>query len=291
MQAGSVTGAAKMLNVSQPTISKILRHTESQMGLKLFQNTRGRLYPTREAEMFFPDADRVFQDLSSLRRLAEDLRLGEGGLVRIAASSSLALTAMPRVVAKFQQTYPRVKIVTHLFPAAQTSEMVRTHETDIGLTLSPQNAQALQITNVGSIEMVCIMPRGHRLCELSVIRPRDIVDEPLISFSSENNFGQLLDSAFREDGLTRHVDVQATMSVVAATLTMNGAGIAIVDRFTVDASFPGLEWRPFQPVVRLPVNILTSETQTWTRFRNHLVDAVKETIAEMMEMIPTSSSS
>lgn len=289
MQTGSVTGAAKMLNVSQPTVSKILKHTESQMGLELFQNIRGRLHPTREAEMLFPDADRVFRDLSSLRRLADDLRLGEGGLVRIAASSSLALTVMPRVVAKFREAHPRVKVTTHMFPAAETSEMVRTHEVDLGLTLSPQNAQLLQIANVGTIEMVCIMPDGHRLRDLEVVTPRDLEGETLISFSSENNFGQLLDAAFLESGLTRHVDIQTTMSVVAATLTYRGAGIAIVDRFAVDVSFRGLEWRPFRPLVQLPVNVLTSETQAWTRFHAQLVDTVRETIAEMSATIPESS--
>lgn len=281
MQAGSVTNAANMLNVSQPTVSKILKHTENQMGLKLFNNVRGRLYPTREAEMLFPDADRVFRDLLSLRKLADDLRQGEGGLVRIAASSALALTVMPRVIAKFRASHPRVKVTTHLFPAAEISEMVRTHQADIGLTLSLQNAQTLQLSTAGNTEMVCIMPEGHHLLQLATITPRDIKNETLISFSSDNYFGQILDAAFSEYGITRQIDIQATMSVVAASLTISGAGVSIVDKFTVDASFKGLEWRPFRPLIQLPINVLTSETQTSNQFHTGLVKAVRNAIDDM----------
>lgn len=60
-----------------------------------------------------------------------------------------AVDTVKRVVAAFRQTHPRVKITTHLFPAAAISEMVRTHQADIGMTLSLQNAETLQVSTPG----------------------------------------------------------------------------------------------------------------------------------------------
>jgi DNA-binding transcriptional LysR family regulator len=46
MSAGSVTGAARLLKISQPAVSAVLKHTEQQMKLKLFERVAGRLQPT-----------------------------------------------------------------------------------------------------------------------------------------------------------------------------------------------------------------------------------------------------
>src|SRR3546814_15867250 len=54
MQTGSVTAAARVLHVTQPAVSAVLKHCEEQLGLKLFERTGGRLQPTREAQALFP---------------------------------------------------------------------------------------------------------------------------------------------------------------------------------------------------------------------------------------------
>ena len=76
MRSGTVTGAAKALNVSQPALSQIILHTEDELGFRLFERVKGRLVPTPEAEELFPEADRLFNDLDNLRSLALDLRHG-----------------------------------------------------------------------------------------------------------------------------------------------------------------------------------------------------------------------
>ncbi|MBC6403821.1 MAG: LysR family transcriptional regulator [Hyphomonadaceae bacterium] len=47
---GSVSGAAKSLNVSQPTVSKVLKHAEIRIGFDLFHRQKGKLYPTGKAD-------------------------------------------------------------------------------------------------------------------------------------------------------------------------------------------------------------------------------------------------
>src|SRR5258708_22591989 len=63
----TLTAAAAALHVSQPAVSKVLRHLESQIGYKLFERVRGRLVPTAEAELLFKDADRIFPQIQVLK--------------------------------------------------------------------------------------------------------------------------------------------------------------------------------------------------------------------------------
>ena len=52
METGSVIGAAKVLNVSQPVVSRVLRHLEDQAKIRLFERAKGRLQATANARMY-----------------------------------------------------------------------------------------------------------------------------------------------------------------------------------------------------------------------------------------------
>ena len=60
-KAGSITGAAELLNVSQPAVSKLLRHAQDQLGLRLFERVKGKLVPTREAKLLEVEIDRTLR--------------------------------------------------------------------------------------------------------------------------------------------------------------------------------------------------------------------------------------
>ncbi|MDT4879650.1 Bacterial regulatory helix-turn-helix protein, lysR family [compost metagenome] len=89
MRCGTVTGAAAMLNISQPALSQILLHAEDQLGFKLFNRVRGRLVPTQEAEELYSQAEHIF---------------GEGGGQRYAQEKGIDyLGALPLAMQIRQQ--------------------------------------------------------------------------------------------------------------------------------------------------------------------------------------------
>ncbi len=66
MRQGSLTAAAESLHVSQPAVSKVLRHFEAKIGYRLFERVGSRLVPTAEAHLLFHDADRIFREIEGL---------------------------------------------------------------------------------------------------------------------------------------------------------------------------------------------------------------------------------
>ena len=66
MRTGSVTDAARALNVTQPAIGAILEHCESQIKMKLFARVSGRLQPTAQAKAMFREIDSVFGPIDRL---------------------------------------------------------------------------------------------------------------------------------------------------------------------------------------------------------------------------------
>ena len=80
--SGSVTRAAEILNVSQPSVSKVLAHAEQQLGFQLFERVRGKLIPTHEAEQLFQLVLQVNDSVDRLRQAAAQLRVSDRGALR-----------------------------------------------------------------------------------------------------------------------------------------------------------------------------------------------------------------
>src|SRR3546814_8101725 len=90
MGTSSITGAARLLNVTQPAVSTVLKHCESQLKMNLFVRVAGRLQPTAEAEAVFPQAASIFGRLDAVSRLTQDLVGGRLGTLSIAAAFPIA---------------------------------------------------------------------------------------------------------------------------------------------------------------------------------------------------------
>jgi DNA-binding transcriptional LysR family regulator len=76
---GSITNAAKMLHISQPSVSKVLTHAELQLGFHLFERIKGKLIPTKEAEILFGEVDKIYQQISSIKNTTRNIKKWEFG--------------------------------------------------------------------------------------------------------------------------------------------------------------------------------------------------------------------
>ena len=105
---GSVSAAARSLNCSQPSVSKVLRHAESLIGFPLFERRAGRLRPTDDAHGLFDAAADVQRRVEMLREAAHNIRAGRTGSLRLSSVPSLALKAVPDAVAAFLARRPHI---------------------------------------------------------------------------------------------------------------------------------------------------------------------------------------
>ncbi len=111
MHCRTLSAAAQMLHVTQPALSKVLRHCEDRLGYLLFHRTAGRLVPTAEANALILDADRMYQQIQGFGALARELGGRSGGILREGATSSLATSLVPRAVARLRQEPTQARVV------------------------------------------------------------------------------------------------------------------------------------------------------------------------------------
>jgi DNA-binding transcriptional LysR family regulator len=278
MRDKSVTSAANSLGVSQPAVSKVLHHLESQLGYALFERIGGRLAPTTEALLLYEEADRVYRQLEVLKNLSQSIRENKVGLLRIGASSAVTYSILAKALLAFQKEHPTVKVHLNTLPKADIAELLLIGDIDFALTLSPVQAPTVRSQTLANVRMVVGLREDDPLAALNEITPLDLVGRPLISYGSQTDVGPKLEDAFHQVGLTRDLAVQISSSVCAPPLVSGGLGVALVDGLLRWNSFAGLRTVPFSPEITMPLSISTNSARPVTRFYQPFLNALRSAL-------------
>jgi DNA-binding transcriptional LysR family regulator len=158
MRTGSVTAAAQALNISQPAVSAVLKHFESQLQMPLFERSGGRLKPTPEALALLPDVAKIFMRLDAVERFSLDLAGGLRGSLSIVATSPLTNGFLSEAVANFVRERPLAKVALQALGSPHVLERVRSREADIGIAYEPIVSAEVQTEVLTSGSIACIMP-------------------------------------------------------------------------------------------------------------------------------------
>lgn len=245
---GSVSAAARALNISQPSVSKTLRHAETMLGFALFQRTNNRLVATEDAHALFGDVADIQERVRALREAGRNLRAGAGATLRISALPSLALGALPSAVARFLKIHPQVRFDLQTVHHDDVLRKLYERETDIAIAAEvPRGAPLGQIW-LGEGELVVLyreddIPDAPPRIELS-----DLVGHPFITLAASGPIGQLFSAELERLAIDLGEVASARTFYIAAALVRAGVGLTVVDSFTAEASLaPGLAMRSLKP--------------------------------------------
>lgn len=284
MRAGSVTGAATLLNMTQPAASKLLRQAEEQIGITLFLRVRGRLVPTSQARSLFPDVEKVFSVLETVRRHASSLRETGRGSLSIVSIPSLSLSLLPDAIARFRKKNPLATVAVQVVPMQQIIDMVVGETAELGLLYGPAEHPALVADDLSATQIVCVLPRDHPLARKSAIGIADLAGLALIGSAPTQPFGRLLSTLFEACGGRYQPRVEAANALLACALVDSGEGIAVVDGLALSHVYPALVRRPLEPAYLLrPLAVYTRyrpPSRLATRFLRDLAAAARSAMSQ-----------
>jgi DNA-binding transcriptional LysR family regulator len=281
---GSISAAARALHVSQPAVSKVLRHTESQLGIPLFDLVRGRLVPTDEAHALFREVDEVFHRVTSLQLTANNLRNSGAGHLRIGIVPSLGFEVLPQVIADFRVKNPEVTFAIKTIHHSDVLRSLYERECDIAFGYDPPVHPRLTTRKLASAKLVVIAPKGKFAASRSHLTVADIREMDLIGVSSSGPIGDIVAAAHA----VAQIDFREVASVdtyyIAAALVRHGSGVAIVDEFTARATAsPNVELFPLTPELTFGVHAAWLEDRPLSKLALRLVDLMKATLRKGAE--------
>ncbi len=272
---GSITAAAKMLNVSQPSVSKVLAHAEQQLGFALFDRLKGKIIPTQEAEKLITHVTDAYDNINELRRISENLRASETGLIRIAVAPAFGIDLVPAAIASYLEQHPETSFEIETLHQHQVARALKQSRVDIGVVFDPPVTQGITVDHLATADCVVLT---HKSMDFGIKRRltlEDLNGLPFIDLNTRSPLGRLLASRMEANNIQFQNITKVETYQMAKALVAHGAGVSIIDEITAKSTGHRdvVAWK-LQPPLQFNIALLHLESEPLSivtqRFVEHL---------------------
>lgn len=252
------TRAADKLEMSQSTVSTLVRELEGHLELRLFDRHTRMLSLTQAGAEILPLARKALADLDSVLGSSSQLKSLGRGRVSIAASSLQAALMLPRVIKEFGVLHPGVTVNLLDVPQPDVLEMVRSGAVDFGIGTESNLRHDLGARVLTSDTFVVMMPPGHALARKRELSWKDLEGYPLIGSPAGNPLREQVDAALSRVGvaLVRSHEVSLPLTIIG--MVEGGLGIAVLTTTASRLALAlGLIVKPVvNPVIKRDISLL-----------------------------------
>ena len=284
MRRGSITGAAKLLHISQPSVSRLITDLEESLGFKLFTRTGHGLVSTVEARRFQQTVESMFVGLDKLRDTAEAIRTTRDETVALGVIPIFAFAAIPEAIASVHAE----RLDLHFDISVQNTpaivDAVLLQQIDLGVICPTQHYEGIHILFATRVPYLCLLPLAHPLAQskqaLDLAR---LVEEEFVML-----YPGYMEQEFEDEALTRSLR-KNTRIVARSDLAI--AGIArstglptLVDPYSarIAMALGGVVALPVKQQIHYPIAIISRGTETMSLAANLFAQAL---IAQFREQL------
>jgi DNA-binding transcriptional LysR family regulator len=223
LQEGSLSGAARALDIAQPTVGRHIAALEKSLGVALFTRSQTGLLPTEAAQSLRSLAESMQSAVASLERAAASQGTGVRGTVRVTASEIVGVEVLPPIVTTLRNQYPELTVELVLTNRVQD---LLTREADIAVRMVRPRQELLVARRIGQIKLGLHAHRAYLARHGTPQTTADLTGHALIGFDQPTAFIRNAAKAF--SGWRREAFAVRTDSDLAhLALIRAGAGIGV----------------------------------------------------------------
>lgn len=223
LREGSLSAAARVLGLTQPSVARHIEALEQAVGDKLFLRSQRGLSPTDRALALQPYAEELVATSSALLRAASADRDEIAGTVRITASDVVATEHLPPLLTKLRRRHPHLSIE---LVASDAVDNLLQRRADIAIRMVAPTQQALVARKLGVVQLGLYAHRDYLAWRGVPRSVADLADHDLIGVDSSGNFSRAVLDAL--PGLDQgHFALRADSTVVHLAAIRAGFGIGI----------------------------------------------------------------
>jgi DNA-binding transcriptional LysR family regulator len=243
LRTGSLSGAARALRLTQPTIGRHIDELEKALGTPLFTRSQHGLLPTDAAVELGPHAEAMAASAAALMRMASGASQEIGGTVRLSASEVVGVEVLPPMLASLRDRYPRLTL--ELVVSNDVRDLLR-RDVDLAVRNVRPTQSGLLARKIGDVTLGLYAHRRYLETHGTPRSPEDLKSHDLIGYDQETPVVRSLQAKgmrFSRDMFALRVD--NNLAQLAAIRAGHGIGFCQVPIARRDADLVRLLPRQF----------------------------------------------
>jgi len=282
LATGTVTGASRLLGISQPSVTRLISDLEADLGFRLFSRHRRGMTPTDEARLFYADVERSFLGLQELQASAEEIRRHARSRFAFGVTPGAAIEFAPAVIAAFSMVHGPVEVETHVSTSNRILDLTRSARVSLAIITPFEPITDVTTLMSREFDYVAVMRRDHPLAGGSgPVEVTQIADGDLISPPEAYLVSRCRDPAMASE-IRKRARIIIDVSFPAAAIAKHGLGVALVDPFT--AMFfrrdKELSVRPFKDAPKYPFILAQPRRLLASRLQEDFIGEVKRQLGK-----------
>ncbi|MGY3619978.1 LysR family transcriptional regulator [Bradyrhizobium sp. USDA 10063] len=230
--AGSITGAANRLNLTQPAVTLQLRNLQELAGLPLIQRTGEGMALTDAGRTVLALVERIESALADCEQSLDMIAGKSGGRVAMGAVST-AKYFVPFAIAAFSQRFPKIDVTLRIGNREDIRDALRGYDLDIAVMGQPPADVEVEMRPLGRHPHVIIAAADHRLNGKKRVAAADLAGETFITREHGSGTRMLMEQFFQKHRIEPKVGMAMDSNETIKQAVMAGLGIAFISQHTV----------------------------------------------------------
>jgi len=253
-EQGSFTRAAEQLRLAQPAISIAIRKLEEEVGLQLLNRKDRSITLTAAGAVFLQHAKTILGQVKTAQRAMDEMKELVRGEVSIGLPTMLGSYYFPRVISEFIRQHPTLNFSVKEHGTRTLQRMIADGELDLGVVVTENVPENLEVRPFLQQEMVVCVPPGHPFASRASVGFADFAAEPLVLFKEGYFQRDVIARVSRQADLPPHIIFETNLLPLIKQMVRRGVGISTLLEMVI-ADDPDLVAVKFEPSIRFELGI------------------------------------
>lgn len=256
-RCGKFTAAAAELRISQPGLSRTIRHAEHLLGVKLFARGTRSVAQTEAGRAFIPAAERMLDELLQQARRVRTLDGTLRGQLIISCLMSISHRVLPAALVRFRQQHPQMHIRIRESLHSGVQEDLRSGLADFGIGNASSPQRGISMQSVVQETCYAVLPPRHRLAKRASLTLRDLAGECFISMPTESGMRRLVDAAASRQAVALDHGIVINQYQSMFDFVSSGLGVCVVPAVALPRQgTPALAVCALRPLIRRRIGVM-----------------------------------
>jgi len=268
------TRAGDEVHLSQPSVSVRVRQLEAELEVKLFEQLGKKVALTNAGLLLVPYARRVMAAVEDARHAIQDLQGLQHGSLRIGASTTPGMYIIPKIIARFKESYPRIDIHLFIKDTREIEAGVIRNVFDFGFVGGHLAGDEVDVLPWMTDELVLIAPPTHALAKKKTVRKEDLGKERFILRESGSATRATIIDHLQKWELNLQTIMEMENPESLKKAVQSGLGVAFISKFAVESELKAR----LLVTVRIPGLRINRQLKIVHRKDKHLSHAARKFI-------------